>query len=231
MKRVLFVLTNCDTLGNTGRKTGFHLSEMTHPYFVLADAGWAVEFASIEGGEVPVDPNSLDCSDVSNNRFMNDPELLNEIAHTLAISELDAEEYDAIYFAGGHGAMWDLPHSSTLALLVSDIYEQGGVVAAVCHGPAAFVNVTLSDGTALVEGKKLTSFTNTEEMQVEADKIVPFALQSRLEEQGGIFVEGAPFSENVVVSEQLITGQNPASAMLLGKELLNTLTLSLRSAS
>ena len=204
---------------------------MTHPYFVLADAGWAVEFASIEGGEVPVDPNSLDCSDVSNNRFMNDPELLNEIAHTLAISELDAEEYDAIYFAGGHGAMWDLPHSSTLALLVSDIYEQGGVVAAVCHGPAAFVNVTLSDGTALVEGKKLTSFTNTEEMQVEADKIVPFALQSRLEEQGGIFVEGAPFSENVVVSEQLITGQNPASAMLLGKELLNTLTLSLRSAS
>lgn len=178
IKPVLFVLTSHGAKGETGEPTGFYLGEVTHPLAVLDAAGIPVEFASIAGGESPVD--GLDLNDATNARYWNSEGFRRAIRNTSRLSDVDPKNYSAIFFAGGHGAMWDFPTSPAVNSVARDIYEAGGVVTAVCHGPAALVNITLSNGAHLVAGKNVAAFTDNEERAVKLDKVVPFLLASTL---------------------------------------------------
>ena len=209
-KRVAIVLTNHGQLGDTGKPTGFYLSEATHPHEVFHAAGYEIDFLSPKGGLAPMD--GVDVSDPINAAFLDDPALVARTRETVAITAVDPARYDAVFFAGGHGTMWDFPDDAGVQELIRAVYARGGVVAAVCHGPAALVNAKLADGTYLVAGKEVSSFTDEEEVAVQLETVVPFALESRLRERGARFVEAPNFAPKVAVSERLVTGQNPASA-------------------
>ncbi|MGA1516845.1 MAG: type 1 glutamine amidotransferase domain-containing protein, partial [Phycisphaerales bacterium] len=209
-KRVAIVLTNHGQLGDTGKPTGFYLSEATHPYEVFHASGYEVEFLSPKGGLAPMD--GVDASDPINAAFLADESLVARTKQTTPIAAVDPGRYDAVFFSGGHGTMWDFPDDPGVQALIRAVYERGGVVAAVCHGPAAIVNARLSDGTYLVAGKEVSAFTDEEETAVALETVVPFALESTLRERGAIFVEAPNFEKKVAVSERLVTGQNPASA-------------------
>ena len=209
-KRVAIVLTNHGQLGDTGKPTGFYLSEATHPHEVFHAAGYEIDFLSPKGGLAPMD--GVDRSDPINAAFLDDPALVARTRETVAITAVDPARYDAVFFAGGHGTMWDFPDDASVQELIRAVYARGGVVAAVCHGPAALVNAKLADGTYLVAGKEVSSFTDEEEVAVQLETVVPFALESRLRERGARFVEAPNFAPKVAVSERLVTGQNPASA-------------------
>jgi putative intracellular protease/amidase len=209
-KKVLIVLTSHDDLGGTGKKTGFYVSETAYPWRVFSQAGYQVDLVSPEGGEPPQD--GADRSDPIQKAFLDDAEMSRKLTHTLRPQEVNPRDYAAIFYAGGHGTMWDFPDNAKLAGIARDIYESGGVVSAVCHGPAALVNITLSDGTYLVAGKEVSAFTNEEEAAVGLTRVVPFLLQSALEERGAKHVGGPNFQPQVVVADRLVTGQNPASA-------------------
>lgn len=225
-KKALIVVTNHEALGNTGEKTGWYLPEVSHIYFPLTEAGFHIDFASPKGGKAPLDQKSYDLSDALNKRFVEEKKLLPQFEHTLALSNINPKDYQIIFFAGGHGTMWDFPNSADLNRVTAAIYEQGGIVSAVCHGPAALVNVKLSNGNYLIAGKEVSAFTNEEEQAVELTKIVPFSLETKLKEHGAKFHAGKMWDNIVVVSDRLITGQNPQSAYSLGKkivEVANTL--------
>ena len=209
-RRVAIVLTNHGTLGSTGKPTGFYLSEATHPHHVFREAGYEVDFLSPKGGLAPMD--GLDAKDAINDAFLADPALVARTKATTAIRSADPARYDAVFFSGGHGTMWDFPDDASLQAFARSVYERGGVVAAVCHGPAALVNLRLSDGRYLVAGKDVAAFTDEEEAAVKLEKVVPFALESTLRARGAVFVESPNFEKRVAVSERLVTGQNPASA-------------------
>jgi putative intracellular protease/amidase len=219
--RVLFVLTSHSTLGDTGEETGFYLSEASHPWKKLISNGIQVDFVSIKGGMPPVDGFKLE--DPVNKEFWESEEVQEALQNTGKPETVDPFRYDAIHFVGGHGTMWDFPDNETIAALAAQIYENGGVVSAVCHGPAALVNIKLSDGSYLIEGKTLTSFTNGEESAAELTEVVPFLLEDALVDRGAEFVGAENWQENVQVSGRLVTGQNPASATALGKELVKLL--------
>lgn len=209
-KKVLIVLTSHADLGGTGKKTGFYVSETAHPWRVFSQAGYQVDLASPQGGEPPQD--GADRSDPIQKAFLDDAEMSSKLTHTLRPQEVNPQDYAAIFYAGGHGTMWDFPDNAKLAGIARDIYESGGVVSAVCHGPAALVNITLSDGNYLVAGKEVSAFTNEEEAAVGLTGVVPFLLQSALEERGAKHVGGPNFQPQVAVAGRLVTGQNPASA-------------------
>lgn len=209
-KPVLMVLTSHGTKGDTGQPTGFYLGEVTHPLAVFDAAGIPVEFASIQGGEPPVDGVELD--DATNARYWNDARFRDAIRHTARLADVDAKKYAATFFAGGHGAVWDFPDSPAVQRITREIYESGRIVAAVCHGPAALVNVTLSDGSYLVAGKRLSAFTDDEERAVKLDGVVPFLLASTLAQRGALHQPAPNWTAKVVVDGRLITGQNPQSA-------------------
>lgn len=215
IKPVLIVMTSHGTKGDAGESTGFYLSEVTHPLAVLDAAGIPVVFASIQGGEPPVD--GLDLSDATNARYWNDPDFRHAIAHSKVLGDIDSRDYSAIFFAGGHGAMWDFPSSDAVKLKTREVWEAGGVVAAVCHGPAALVNVTLTDGSYLVAGRKVAAFTDVEEEAVGLTQVVPFLLSSKLAEHGGLMQSAAEWTCNVSVDGKLVTGQNPQSASAVGE--------------
>jgi len=224
MKKVLFVLTSHSELGDTGKKTGWYLPEVTQPLKEILDAGIDVDFVSPRGGVAPMDPKSLKDDDEVSQEFLNDPKWKARFDNTLEPSRVVADDYDAVFLAGGHGTMWDLPDDQALAGLITTIYEDGGVVSAVCHGPAGLLNVKLPDGSYLVDGRNLTSFTNEEEEAVHLDHVVPFLLESKLEERGARFQKAAEFEEKVVIDDRLVTGQNPVSARRVGKALVELLT-------
>ena len=213
---VLFVVTSHDTLGDTGKKTGYYLSELTHPHRVLTNHGYHVEFVSPHGGRPPMDPSSADSGDQVSEVFLETEVWTTALDSSLRPDEVNPSRYSAVYFVGGHGTMWDLPDNHVLADITAAIYESGGVVGAVCHGPAGLVNVTLSDGSYLVEGKTVVSFTNEEEKAVELDAVVPYLLEDKLTSRGATFIAAAPFESQVVTCERLVTGQNPASANGVG---------------
>ncbi|CUJ58557.1 TPA: type 1 glutamine amidotransferase domain-containing protein [Pseudomonas aeruginosa] len=221
-QRILFVLTSHDRKGPVdaadAAPSGFYLSEVTHPHRVLADAGYAVDFVSPKGGKTHVD--GLDLDDPVNAAFWNDATLRGATDTTLAPSQVDADAYAAVFYAGGHATMWDFPDSTELAAIAARIYERGGVVAAVCHGPAGLVNVKLSDGRYLVAGKNVSAFTNDEERAVGLYGTVPFLLADALQARGARHVPAPNFQAQVVVSERLVTGQNPASAKGVGEAML-----------
>ncbi len=218
-KRVLFVLTNHADLGDTGRKTGWHCSEVSHPYTILTEAGYEVSFASPDGGPVPMDPASEDNSDPINAKFMQNPMIQAALMNTLSAEEIQSGIFQAIFFAGGHGTMWDFPSSQHLAAAAAHIYNTGGLVAGVCLGPAAVLDVRLADGKRLIADKELTSFSDREEKDLGLEETVPFLLETELAKHGARFVCAEPGQKKVVVSERLVTGQNPASADGLGEEI------------
>lgn len=209
-KPVLVVLTSHAQMGDTGKPTGFFLGELTHPLEVFEKAGVPVELASIQGGEPPVD--GLDLEDKINARYWNDPEFRAKLSATKKLSDLNPADYSAVFFSGGHGTMWDFPDDPSVQKFAREIYEAGSPVGAVCHGPAALVNVKLSDGNFLVAGKEVSAFTNSEEEKVGLTKVVPFLLATKLEERGAKHLGAPDFQKQVVASANLVTGQNPASA-------------------
>lgn len=220
-KPVLIVLTSHAQLGDTGKTTGFYLGELTHPLEVFEKAGIPVELASIKGGEPPVD--GLDLNDEINARYWNDPDFRAKLAATKKLAEVDSQDYAAVFFSGGHGTMWDFPDNEAVQRTARVLYESGAPVGAVCHGPAALVNVKLSDGSYLIDGNDVSAFTNAEEESVGLTKVVPFLLASKLEERGARHLPAANFEKQVVASGKLVTGQNPASAAGVAQKMVEML--------
>lgn len=207
--RALLVLTSHDDLGGL-RKTGYYVGEAAAPWRVFTDAGYAVDIASIAGGSPPED--GRDGDDPAQQAFLNDPRVAEQLQNTPVIADVDPDDYRIVFFVGGHGTMWDFPKNPDVGRIGRAVYEAGGVVAAVCHGPAALVDITLSDGDPLVRGKRVASFTNSEEAAVGLTDVVPFLLADALAERGATHVPGPDFRENVVGDGRLVTGQNPQSA-------------------
>jgi putative intracellular protease/amidase len=208
--KMLIALTSHDKKGSTGQATGAYLPEVMHPYEVFTNAGLSVEFVSVQAGKAPLD--GVNAEDPSHQAFINNPEIKKALGQTPSASSLSAKDYVGIFYAGGHGTMWDFPNDETLANLGRDIYENGGIVGAVCHGPAALVNLKLSNGDYLVSGKRVSAFTNDEELATSLADIVPFLLADELIKRGAIHEPAANWVEKVVVDGRLVTGQNPASA-------------------
>lgn len=221
-KPILIVVTNHDRIGKTGTPTGYYLSEVAHPWQVFTEAGYKVEFASPKGGFAPMDPKSFDLSDSVNKAFWHNLNAVQSLVHTQALAKVNPKAYAAIFFAGGHGTMWDFPNSKTVRKSIAKHYKNGGVIGAVCHGPAALVGVK-TDGKPLVQGKEVAAFTDEEEAAVQLTDAMPFLLESRLRELGADFVEADNFQPKVAVSERLVTGQNPASATAAAQAVLKLL--------
>lgn len=208
MPKVLFALTSHGDLGDTGRRTGFYVPEVAHPAQVFTAAGWNIAFVSVQGGEPPRD--GVKDGDTVSAEFLHT--YANALAATPTAEELDPGDYDAIYFAGGHGTMWDFPHAEGISALAAAIYGRGGTIAAVCHGPAGLLPITEAGGTPLVAGKAVAAFTNEEEQAVGLADTVPFLLETALIEKGARITKAADFAEHAVADGRLVTGQNPASA-------------------
>jgi len=223
--KILIVLTSHDQLGDTGKKTGFWLEELAAPYYVLKDAGAAITLASPKGGQPPLDPKS----DLPENqteltkRFRTDTAAQTELASTKKLDDVSADDFDAIFYPGGHGPMWDMPDNATSIALIEAFVKADKPVGAVCHAPVAFVNVRGKDGEYLVKGKRVTGFTNEEEEAVGLTGVVPFLLEDRLKERGGIYSKAANWVPYVQVDGKLVTGQNPASSGPGAEELLKLL--------
>jgi putative intracellular protease/amidase len=220
-QKVLFVLTSHDRLGITGKETGYYLPEVTHPYEAFEQAGIEVEFISPKGGKAPM--IGVDLEDPLNKAFLDDPLKMAKVENTIAPTEVDPSLYAAIFYAGGHGTMWDFPDDQRLTQIAAKIYEQGGVVGAVCHGPAGLINIKLSNGEYLIAGKTVAGFTNEEEAAVGLSEVVPFLLESTLIDRGAKHTKVPNFQTHVEVSDRLVTGQNPASAKGVGEQMVELL--------
>ena len=219
------VLTSHDQLGDTGKKTGFWLEEFAAPYYVFVDSGHAVTVASPKGGQPPLDPKSdaPDAQTASTARFKKDPAAQALLASTVTLGAVKAADYNAVFYPGGHGPLWDLANDRDSITLIEETLASGKPVAAVCHAPGVLRNVRSPDGRPLVEGKKVTGFTNTEEEAVGLTKVVPFLVEDMLKERGGIYSKGADWQSYVLTDGLLITGQNPASSEAGAKALLQKL--------
>ncbi|PSW15662.1 type 1 glutamine amidotransferase domain-containing protein [Photobacterium rosenbergii] len=217
MAKALIVVTSHAALGNTGTTTGFWLSELTHPYFALVDKGIEVDIVSIAGGETPIDPKSWDEEDESNARFLANPDLVEQLKNSHSLNNIMPSDYQAIIFAGGHGTMWDFPDDEHVKRVAIAIYQQNGILAAICHGPAALVNMTYGNGDHLIANMKVTGFTNEEEEAVGLTGVVPFSLEDKLKQANATFIGADAWANNVVIDGHLITGQNPQSANGVGE--------------
>lgn len=215
---ILMVLTGCGEMSD-GKPTGVWLEEFSVPYELFTEAGYAVHIASPEGGEVPVDPRSTTESTMPENG----EEAIKLLQKSKPLASVELDAYDAVFFPGGHGTMFDLPESAPVAETVRSFLFSNRPIALVCHGPAALVGVTDDQGQSVVQGRKVTGFTDSEERAVQLDQDVPFLLQTRLEELGASFDAGPDFQPNTVVDGNLITGQNPASSAGAAKALLKNL--------
>ena len=209
--RILIVVTNVEEMTN-GKPTGYWLSEVSHAWVRFQDAGIAVEFASPQGGFAPMDPRSFNLADPDNRRFWEDLDAVQALARTHRLADVNPARFRGIYFAGGHGTMWDFPHAPGVERVTGAIWERGGIVAAVCHGPAALIGLHLPNGQPIAAHRRVTGFTNAEEDAVALTPVVPFLLEDSLQRDGGRFEGAADFTANVVTDGRLITGQNPASA-------------------
>jgi putative intracellular protease/amidase len=223
--KVLFVLTSHDTLGDTVEKTGFWVEEFTTPYYVLADAGAEITLASPKGGQPPVDPNSKleDAQTKSTLRFYKDTDLIDKVANTHKLSEMKHEDFDAVFYPGGHGPLWDLSTDYNSIKLIEDFYNHQKPISFVCHAPAALVNAKAPNGEPLIKGKNVTGFSNTEEEAAKLTKVVPFLLEDELKKQGALYSSGSDWSSHVKQDGLLITGQNPASSEAVANLLLTML--------
>jgi putative intracellular protease/amidase len=222
-KTIALVLTNIDRIPDNNKQTGWYLPEVAHPYYTFIHNGYKVLFVTPKGGHAPVDQGSIEAfkNDKESVDFINDKEIQKQLDHTVKPSEVDPNSVVGIFYAGGHGPMWDTPNDEALAKLCAQIYEQNKPVAAVCHGPCGIVNVKQSNGDYLLKGKKVCGFTNAEEDAVKG--VVPFSLEDKMKERGGVFVPEANWAANVQQDGRLLTGQNPASAKPLAEAFVNVL--------
>ncbi|SFU74254.1 Putative intracellular protease/amidase [Pustulibacterium marinum] len=220
-KKVLFVVSSHSQKGNTGETTGYYLSEVSHTWDVLTKAGYEIDFVSPQGGEPPVD--GFDLEDPINKKFWENKKYHQKISNSLKPSEVTPSNYAAIFYAGGHGTMWDFADNKKLAKIAASIYEANGVVAAVCHGPSGLINIKLTDNTYLIDGKKISGFTNEEEEAVGLTDVVPYSLENKLIQRGAKFEKSKPWEVQVSVDQRLITGQNPQSAHAVGEAIVNVL--------
>ncbi|MDR3569873.1 MAG: type 1 glutamine amidotransferase domain-containing protein [Syntrophobacteraceae bacterium] len=224
--KILMVLTSHDQLGDTGRKTGFWLEEFAVPYFVFRDAGVDLTLASPKGGQPPIDPKS----DLPENRtpamtrFKKDAEAQKALSRTMRLSDMKSEDFDTIFYVGGHGPMWDLVDNPESIALIESFYNSGKPVAAVCHAPGVLHRVTYK-GRPLVDGKRVTGFTNGEEETVHLTNVVPFLVEDELKRLGGLYEKAPDWQSRVVVDGRLITGQNPASSSDAARALLKLMEL------
>jgi len=223
--KILMVLTSHEQLGNTGKKTGFWLEEFAAPYYLLTDAGAAITLASPKGGQPPLDPKS----DLPENqteftkRFRADTAAQTALANTKKLTDVSAHDFDAVFYPGGHGPMWDMPDNPTSIALLEAFVKADKPVGAVCHAPVALVNVRGKNGDYLVKGKRVTGFTNSEEEAVGLTNVVPFLLEDRLKERGGIYSQATNWAPYVQVDGKLVTGQNAASSRPGAEALLQLL--------
>jgi putative intracellular protease/amidase len=219
--KILMVLTSHDQLGNTGRKTGFWLEEFAAPYFVFRDAGAQITLASPKGGQPPIDPKS----DLPENqtdamtRFKNDQAAQTALSQTVKLADMKSEDFDTIFYVGGHGPMWDLVDNPDSIALIESFYNSGKPVAAVCHSPAVFHRVTYK-GEPLVKGKRVTGFTNGEEEAVKLTQVVPFLVEDELKRVGGLYEKAPDWQPFAITDSRVITGQNPASSTVAAQALL-----------
>lgn len=223
--KVLIVLTSHSDLGDTGHKTGFWIEEFAAPYYVMADAGVELNIASPKGGQPPIDPksDSPENQTPATKRFHADEALKATLAQSLKLSEVNEGDYDAVFYPGGHGPLWDLANDKSSISLIERFYQHNKPIAFVCHAPAALVQVKTSNGEPIVKGKQVTGFSNTEEEAVQLTKVVPFLLEDELKNLGAIYSKGADWSAYVKKDGLLITGQNPGSSEATAKLLLETL--------
>ena len=224
MKKVLFVVTSNDKLGNTGEKTGFWSEEFAAPYYELLDKGIEITIATPLGGQPPIDPKSADPASATEDtkRFDTDKTLQEKLKNTHKLSTINQKDYDAVFYPGGHGPLWDLVEDQNSIDLIESFYTHNKPVAFVCHAPAVLKNVKVN-GEYLVKGKKVTGFTNEEEEAVGLTKVVPFLLEDALSSNGGKFSKGPNWQPYAVEDGLLITGQNPASSKLVAGKLLQKL--------
>lgn len=222
--RILAVVTSCGTMGNSSKSTGFELTELARAYYVFKANGFDVDIASPLGGKPPV---IIDWEDMGpfDYAFLNDTVAQHKVNHSFAIEQINSTDYQAVYFVGGKGAMFDFPQNTKIQSIVREYYQMGKVIGAVCHGPAALVNVNLDDGQSLLEGKMVSSFTNTEELFLikDAKNIFPFLLEDKLVDQGALFSAGKMYLENVSQDGNLVTGQNPWSTWALSELIIKQL--------
>jgi len=220
--KILMVLTSHDQLGDTGKKTGFWLEEFAAPYYVFKDAGADITLASPKGGQPPLDPGSDtdDAQTKATERFKADEAAQDVLAQTEVLSTIKADGFDAIFFPGGHGPLWDLAEDRDSTRLIEAFAQSDKPVGAVCHAPAVFKHPKGADGIPLVSGKTVTGFTNTEEEGVGLTEVVPFLVEDMLKANGGKYEKGADWSSFVVVDGKLVTGQNPASSEEAARKLM-----------
>jgi putative intracellular protease/amidase len=224
-KKVLMVITSHAELGNTGEKTGFWVEEFAAPYYTFVDEGVEVTLASPAGGQPPVDPKSelADFQTSSTRRFDTDTEVQALVANTLKLADVKATDFDAVFYPGGHGPLWDLTDNTYSIALIENFLAANKPVAAVCHAPAAFLNIKGADGEYVVKGKAVTGFTNTEEEAVQLTEVVPFLLEDELVKRGGDFQKVTDWNAFAIQDGLLISGQNPASSKLAAEKLLAAL--------
>ena len=225
MKKVLFVLTSHEDLGNTGHKTGFWIEEFASPYYSLKDKGVDITLASPKGGQPPIDPksNEPDFQTPATVKFNDDNEASEALSKTIKLDTVNQVDYDAVFYPGGHGPLWDLAEDKNSIALIDDFYKNNKPVAAVCDAPAIFKHPKNTDGTPLVKGKKVTGFTNGEEDAVQLTSVVPFLVEDMLKSNGGIYSKKDDWNPHAVEDGLLITGQNPASSELVAELLLEKL--------
>jgi len=229
--KIVMVLTSHDQLGDTGRKTGFWLEEFAAPYFIFRDAGVQLTLASPKGGQPPIDPKS----DLPENqtpamaRFKKDPTAQKALSQTIKLADVKSEDYQTIFYVGGHGPMWDLVDNPDSIALIESFYNSGKPVAAVCHSPAVFHRVTYQ-GAPLVRGKRVTGFTNGEEESVGLTHVVPFLVEDELKRLGALYEKAADWESHAVIDGRLVTGQNPASSTAGAQALLSVLARKSASA-
>jgi putative intracellular protease/amidase len=223
--KILMVLTSHDRLGDTGKKTGFWLEEFAAPYYAFKDAGAEIVVASPAGGQPPLDPksNEPDFQTDSTHRFNADTEAQAQLASTVRLDSLQAAEFDAVFYPGGHGPLWDLAQDPDSIALIESFAAANKPIAFVCHAPGVLRAVKRADGKPFVEGRKVTGFTNSEEEAVGLTKIVPFLVETALKENGGVFSNTADWGVHVVTDGLLVTGQNPASSAPAAEKLLSLL--------
>ena len=222
--KIVMILTSHDQLGNTGRKTGFWLEEFAAPYFVFRDAGVDLTLASPKGGQPPIDPKSdeTDQQTPAMTRFKQDPAAQKHLSETIKLSDVKSEDYDTIFYVGGHGPMWDLVDNSVSIALIESFYNSGKPIAAVCHSPGVFHRVTYQ-GALLLKGKHVTGFTNGEEEAVGLTHVVPFLVEDELKRIGALYEKAADWQPHAVIDGRIVTGQNPASSTIAANALMSVL--------
>jgi putative intracellular protease/amidase len=224
--KILFVLTSHDRLGDTGHKTGFWLEEFAAPYYVFKDVGASITLASPAGGQPPLDPKSdqADAQTAATERFRQDAQAQAALATTVALAQVDAAEFDAVFYPGGHGPLWDLANDPTSIALLEAFERAGKPLGLVCHAPGALVNVRAANGQPLVAGRRVTGFTNSEEAAVGLSDVVPFLIEDEFIRLGGHYQKGPDWLEHVVTDGRLVTGQNPGSSEGVARALLALLS-------